>query len=150
MNSQLNNGEYPADSLIPDSLIPDKNTTPEQKGSSGSILLSPKKKLLKTSLPENFGISDSVRKWALTNGYGKLDEHLEHFLGYVLANGKTYANWDQALTNAIREDWAKLRAFRNGRGKSIATDIARLPGDYIPASEKIRQEQRQRESMVRQ
>ena len=102
VNSPLFHGEYPADSLIPDSLIPDKNTPPEQKSSSGSVSPSRKKKPVKTLLPETFVISDAVRKWAQKNNYTRLEEHLEHFAGYVKANGKTYADWDQAFENAIR------------------------------------------------
>lgn len=64
----------------------------------------------KQTLPENFGLSDAVRRWAQEHGYGDLDRHLQHFCGYARANGKTYADWDQALMNAIREDWARLRS----------------------------------------
>jgi hypothetical protein len=120
VNSPLSNGEYPADSLIPDSLIPDINTTPEQKSSSGSVFPSRKKKPVKTPLPENFGISDGVRKWALTKSYGRLEDHLEHFIGDVKAHGRTYVDWDQAFENAIRKDWAELRTPKNGRGKISA------------------------------
>ena len=74
-----------------------------------------KPKTAKTAIPEDFGISECVRKWAAENGHGDLDERLEHFRGYVLANGKTYANWDQALQNAIRDDWAKLNGGDDGR-----------------------------------
>jgi len=121
VNSPLSHGEYPADSLIPDSLIPVKKT-PES--SSGSVSPSRKKKPAKTPLPENFGISDAVRKWALTKGYGRLEDHLEHFIGDVKAHGRTYVDWDQAFQNAIREDWAKLRTSRNGRGKNGAVPKA--------------------------
>lgn len=59
-------------------------------------------------LPENFGISDRVREWAIVKGYTQLDNHLENFVGYARANGKTYVDWDQAFMNAIRNNWAKL------------------------------------------
>jgi hypothetical protein len=117
VDSPLDNSECPADSLIPDSLIPDKKPSPEPKISSGSVAPSRKKKPMRTPLPQNFGISDAVRKWAQKNGYSMLEEHLEHFIGYVKANGKIYADWDQALQNAIRQDWARLRASNNSRGK---------------------------------
>lgn len=60
-------------------------------------------------LPEDFGISEDVREWAREKGYDRLDEHLERFIGYAKANGKTYVDWDEAFKNAIRDDWAKLR-----------------------------------------
>ena len=63
-----------------------------------------------TVMPDNFGISDRVRQWAAANGHTRLEKHLEHFVGYARANGKSYADWDQAFMNAIRGDWAKLKA----------------------------------------
>lgn len=62
----------------------------------------------KVSMPEGFGISDRVRKWAAEKGYSRLDERLEHFIGKARANGYTYADWDEALMGAVRDDWAKL------------------------------------------
>jgi hypothetical protein len=62
----------------------------------------------KVGLPEGFSVSEAVKAWAEKNGYRNLDQHLTYFIGYATANGKTYANWDQALMNAIRDDWAKL------------------------------------------
>lgn len=61
-------------------------------------------------MPEGFGVSDAVRAWAEREGFGLLEKHLEHFVGYAAAHGKTYVNWDQALMNAIRGNWAKLPA----------------------------------------
>lgn len=62
----------------------------------------------KVSMPDGFGISDRVRKWAAEKGYSRLEERLEHFVGKARANGYTYADWDEALMGAIRDDWAKL------------------------------------------
>lgn len=62
----------------------------------------------KTSLPENFSISDRIRQWAAQKNHGRLEERLEHFIGTARANGYRYADWDQAFMNAIRDDWAKL------------------------------------------
>ena len=66
----------------------------------------------KRALPPDFGISESVRSWALENGFSQLEKRLEHFIGYVTANGKSYADWDAAFRNAIRDDWAKLKGYR--------------------------------------
>lgn len=74
-------------------------------------LNTPEKKASKEkTLPENFGVSDAVKKWASTKGFGQLDEHLEYFLGYAKASGRKYVDWDQAFMNAIRGNWAKVRA----------------------------------------
>lgn len=63
----------------------------------------------KSAMPANFGLSDAVKAWAAEHGHTDLEAHLDYFKGYVVANGKKYANWDQALMNAIRGDWAKLK-----------------------------------------
>jgi uncharacterized protein YdaU (DUF1376 family) len=68
-----------------------------------------KKRQAKTPLPQDFGVSDRVRKWAEERGYDRLDEHLEAFRRKAAAKGYTYASWDDAFMEAIREDWAKLR-----------------------------------------
>jgi hypothetical protein len=49
---------------------------------------------------------------------------LAHFVGYVKANGKTYADWDQALMNAIRGDWAKLRETSRTNGRTNGIVVA--------------------------
>lgn len=63
---------------------------------------------LKTSLPEGFGISDRVRQWAAEKGHGRLEQHLESFRGKAMAKGYTYADWDAAFMEAVRENWAGL------------------------------------------
>jgi hypothetical protein len=68
----------------------------------------------RVSLPEGFAISDQIRAWALAKGFTRLEERLTHFVGYARANGKTYADWQQAFQNAIRDDWAKLNGHGNG------------------------------------
>jgi hypothetical protein len=67
------------------------------------------RKSQKTALPDDFGISERVRSWAAAKGYGQLDEHLEAFKRKARAKAYTYASWDEAFMEAIREDWAKLR-----------------------------------------
>lgn len=106
VNPRKQNGGNPPDSLNPDSLNPDSPHSPPK----GAPPPSDPKRTRKTSLPDGFDISEPVRAWAERNGYGQLQARLDHFIGYVKANGKTYANWDQALMNAIRDDWAKLGA----------------------------------------
>jgi len=69
----------------------------------------------KRSLPEGFGISNSVREWARSKGWEKyLQLHFEHFLGHVKANGAKYINWDHALMNCVRADWGGVRRQANG------------------------------------
>lgn len=63
----------------------------------------------KFPLPAGFEISDAVRAWAERHGHTHLQTHFDHFVGTAIAKGYTYANWDQALMNAIRDDWAKLK-----------------------------------------
>lgn len=64
----------------------------------------------RTTLPDNFGISDRVRRWAVEKGHRNLDTHLEYFTLYVRRTGKEYVDWDAALQTAIRDNWAKIPA----------------------------------------
>ncbi len=81
----------------------------EEKKQQGAAAPIPRKRATpKTSLPDGFGISPTIRAWASENGITRLDERLQYFTGYALANGKTYADWDAAFRNSIRDDWAKL------------------------------------------
>jgi hypothetical protein len=66
------------------------------------------------TLPDGFGISTAVREWATAKGYTHLDAHLESFIGKAKAKNYTYVDWDQALMNAIRDDWAKLTGNNGG------------------------------------
>lgn len=62
----------------------------------------------KTTLPKDFTISDRVRSWAAEKGHTRLDQHLESFRAKSQAKGYSYADWDSAFMEAIRENWAKL------------------------------------------
>lgn len=80
------------------------------------------KKAEKTSMPEGFGVSERVRKWADGKGFGQLQEHLEAFIRKARARGYTYVDWDDAFMEAIREDWAKLRG-KTANGSAPAPEI---------------------------
>lgn len=60
-------------------------------------------------MPDGFEVSDRVRAWAEGYGFSQLDKHLEHFQDQARARAYVYADWDAALMNAIRKDWAGLR-----------------------------------------
>jgi|TARA_B100000085_G_scaffold39955_1_gene33148 hypothetical protein len=62
----------------------------------------------KTTIPSDFSISDQVRDWALRNGHGSLNQHLDHFVDRAVAKGYTYVNWDAAFKEAVRKNWAGL------------------------------------------
>lgn len=68
----------------------------------------PKKKSVMKTLPNDFVISDQVRKWASENNHHNLEIHFERFTEYAKSNGKKYADWDSAFKRAIREDWGKV------------------------------------------
>lgn len=67
----------------------------------------------KTGLPPGFGVSERVRSWAADKGYGHLDEQLESLVSHARRNGAKYIDWDEALMNAIRSDWAKVGEANN-------------------------------------
>ena len=59
-------------------------------------------------IPDNFGISERVIKWAKSKGHTKLEEHLENFKLSALSKNYKYADWDSAFMRAIRDNWAKI------------------------------------------
>lgn len=79
-----------------------------------------KRKSPTTQLPEGFGISERVRKWAAAKGHGQLEAHLESFLGKVRAKDYRYVDWDEAFMTAIRDDWAKLRDRKTAEPVRVA------------------------------
>lgn len=81
----------------------------------------------KTQMPEGFGISERVSVWAAGKGYGQLAEHLDAFKRKASAKAYTYANWDDAFMEAIREDWAKLRG-RTTNGAAPPGETVTNPG----------------------
>lgn len=110
-------GSAPADSLFTDSLSTDslKPPTPPDGGVSP---LAPKRKSnakRKTAMPEDFGISERVERWAIERRYGNLPAHLEAFRNKCAAHGYRYVDWDQAFMSAIRDDWAGLRKRDGGK-----------------------------------
>jgi len=94
------------------------------------------KKPEKTSWPENFGISDRVRRWAAENKFDQLEEHLEAFRMLAAARGYTYVSWDDAFMNCIKNDWGKVRSGGNGRGTSVVQAKANQMDEYMEALEK--------------
>ena len=67
-----------------------------------------KSKSVLRTLPDDFCISDQVKKWATENNHHNLEMHLDRFVEYAKSNGKKYADWDSAFKRAIREDWGKV------------------------------------------
>lgn len=63
----------------------------------------------KTTIPADFEISERVKKWAAEKQFDQMTEHLEAFKRKCQAKGYTYADWDAAFMEAVREDWASLR-----------------------------------------
>lgn len=92
-----------------------QNVTPEgDKLAHKSLYKNPSnktntRKKNKTPMPEGFGISDGVRKWAERNGHRRLNAHLENFIDAADTYGLTYVNWDSAFKIAIRKNWAKIQ-----------------------------------------
>lgn len=116
--------------------------------------VSPRKrgKQPKVSMPEGFGVSARVRAWAKEKGHDRLDERMEHFKGKALANGYTYADWDEAFMGAVRDDWAKLPPARNpsvpqGRPKGPSEtplEAAVAHARYLHSADQIDEAERDR------
>ena len=114
-----------------------KNQEPLTKGKPA------RKRATKTPLPENFKVSDRVAEWAKQHGHTRLDEHLEVFKRKCIANGYTYASWDDAFMEAVRGDWAKLNQPVRP-GFTNPADVARVTvpskPDRDPVLVKLEQE----------
>lgn len=107
--------------------------TPDSGLSNPASAVSPSasKKKKATQLPADFGVSDRVTAWAAEHGFGQLDEHLDAFKRKATAKGYTYVSWDDAFMEAIREDWAKLRArptFAQQAADVRTTTVPAKPG----------------------
>lgn len=93
-----------------------------------------------TAMPKDFelSVSPAVKAWAEKNGHTNLEAHLEHFVGYAKARGATYANWDQALMNAIRGDWAKLKG-KTWQQPTISQPVNNTPMSpaHIPSTDHV-------------
>lgn len=64
----------------------------------------------KTPFPPDLSITPELQAWASAHGYTEdLQRHLDHFRDKAIAKGYQYADWQAALRNAIRDDWAGLR-----------------------------------------
>lgn len=77
----------------------------------------------KAPIPDDFEISDRVKRWATEKGYDRLPEHLEVFVSKAKAQGYTYVDWDSAFMGAVREDWAKLRIPKAGGASRKRVDL---------------------------
>ena len=88
------------DSLIPDSLIPD---------SPKPVVAPAKPSSRQRPMPDDFTASPAVLKWAAEQGYSSayVGSNLTTFVLSAQAKGYKYANWDKALMNAIKGNWAK-------------------------------------------
>lgn len=78
----------------------------------------------KTTLPEGFVISARVRRWAAEKGHGALEKHFEAFTSKARAKGYTYADWDEALMTAIRDNWAGITAPTRADTKPVKEALA--------------------------
>jgi hypothetical protein len=105
------------------------------------------RKSQKTPLPDDFGINERVRSWAAAKGYGQIDDHLEAFKRKARAKAYSYADWDEAFMEAIREDWAKLRG-RAANGAAPPPD-ARPPVEVWKPDAPMTPEQREASERAR-
>lgn len=89
---------------------------PALANASASPSRKSQRKPAKAPLPPDFGISTRVEAWATEKGHARLPEHLEAFKAKCRANGYTYADWDSAFMEAIRQDWAQLSTPKPSNG----------------------------------
>ncbi|MFZ1642572.1 MAG: hypothetical protein WAV07_14305 [Candidatus Contendobacter sp.] len=97
---------------------------------------------LKTPFPADFAITPELQAWATEHGYGDLDQHLDSFRDKAKARGYQYTDWQAALRNAIRDDWAGLR-----KTAASQTAVTAHPGQLSKAGE---QQRRNLEAWIQQ
>jgi uncharacterized protein YdaU (DUF1376 family) len=103
--------------------------TPDTKHQTPSKEQKTSRTTRKTTLPAGFAISDRVRKWATEHGHTRLQERFDHFVGSAAAKGYAYVDWDAALQNAIRDDWAKLNGAPAGQRGPVRVDARQAEND---------------------
>ncbi|MEN6422031.1 MAG: hypothetical protein ABFD76_08785 [Smithella sp.] len=119
------NSKYPIPQLFDDqsenAQQPVGDQTPEEGIIGRDNRKGRDKRKTKTSIPENFGISERVKKWAADKKHNCLEDHLESFKLKCRAKDYQYVDWDEAFMNAIRDNWAKI-GNGNGNGQAQASD----------------------------
>ncbi len=101
------------DNVVSRNDTPTLHKTNDQGPVKGPVTKDQKGKALtkERPIPDGFTVSREVTAWAAKKGFTRLDEHLEWFVDWAMAKGKTYVDWNHALKNAIRGNWAKLEAI---------------------------------------
>jgi len=105
-----------------------------------------KEKKIQIPIPDNFIISDRVKKWAQVKGFTKLEAHLESFKLSCAAKGYEYIDWDSAFMKAITDDWAKIRqGGANGNNRKFTSEkpISRQDREQNDEAERINREYRE-------
>ena len=81
-----------------------------------------------TRFLHDFCVSERVKVWAKEKGFDRLDAHLESFVGKCKAKAYAYVDWDEALMNAIRDDWAKVRVAPRFQPSDPSVTVPSKPG----------------------
>jgi hypothetical protein len=66
------------------------------------------KRVIKTTIPSDFTVSERVISWANEKGYRDLNKHLDNFILVAQSNNYKYTDWDAAFMRAIKDNWAKV------------------------------------------
>jgi len=82
----------------------------------------------KHAMPDDFVVSERVSAWAIAAGYSsdRVASNFAKFALWAKAKGATYADWDAALMNAIRDDWAARGASSKASGQQFQTKAERI------------------------
>ena len=132
-------GADPADSLIPDSLIPDPCTSGTQgappdgeldlQGGEGDPPDQPKRKRSKPArpIPDDFTVTAEMVRWANDNGLGHVNlvEVTDEFVDYWRGEGKAKADWVATWRNRVRDRAKRIQPGGRGSGPLSAVDRVR-------------------------
>lgn len=111
---------------VPESQEREKEREREEEGRVSPPPAATRTPSRKTACPAGLAITAELQAWATAHGYVEdLTLHLDHFRDKATAKGYQYSDWDAALRNAIRDDWAGLRlpgAPKKNRPSAKASD----------------------------
>lgn len=96
------------ESRVSDASVTEETRAGRKEGKEGKGKVVASKR--ETPFPDDFTVSENVRKWADENGHDQLDAHLANFADSCRAKGYKYIDWDAAFRNAISKNWAKVQA----------------------------------------
>lgn len=99
-------------------IAPEPSVEPSKNRHSSSPVSPKPKPARKTTIPDDYGISDRMLSWAAEKGMTRdnLEDQIERFVNNAAMKQLSYADWDRAFQNWMlnARDWGQLRTQPSG------------------------------------